>query len=86
MNDMDKVDKHLFEILTELSESEKPIFLEELNVSQYAVLLYFLKYNPLTNATKNVFRLQLEAHTLPADLLALILRYEILDNGFETGK
>lgn len=83
---MDKVDKYLFEILTELSESKKPIFLEELNVSQYAVLLYFLKYSPLTNATKNVFRLQLKAHALPADLIALILHDVILDKGFETGK
>ena len=83
---MDKVDKHLFKILTELSESEKTIFIEELNDLQYAVLLYFLKYNPLTNATKNVFRLQLEARTLPADWLALILRDEILDKEIETGK
>ena len=64
---------------------QKPIFLEELNALQYAVLLYFLKYNPLTNATKNVFRLQLEARTLPADWLALILRDEILDKEIETG-
>lgn len=79
-------EKHLFEILTELSESGKPIFIDELNVSQYSALLYFLNYSPLTNATKNVFRLQLEARTLPADLIALILHDVILDKGFETGK
>ena len=79
-------EKYLFEILTKLADREKPIFIDELNVSQYSALLYFLNFNPLTNATKNVFRLQLEAHTLPANLLALILRNEILDKGFETGK
>ena len=79
-------EKYLFEILTKLADSERPIFLDELNVSQYSALIYFLNFNPLTNATRNVFRLQLKAHTLPADLLALILRDEILDKEIETGK
>lgn len=79
-------EKYLFEILTKLADSEKPIFIDELNVSQYSALLYFLNFNPLTNATRNVFRLQLEARTLPADLLALILRDEILNKEIETGK
>lgn len=83
---MDKVDKQLFENLTKLSESKRPIFIDELNFSQYSALIYFLRYSPLTNATKNALRLQLKEKALPADLVALILHDVILDKGFETGK
>ena len=65
---MDKVDKHLFEILTELSESKKPIFIDELSFSQYSALLYFLRISHLTKATRNVFRTQLESRALPQTL------------------